>query len=863
MAESTQERPKGIRLVVTTLYTLMANHPEICFGIFVIVTSIISNYSSSVLDKNVLSPPKNPRPFFPVGSAVLDHPWGDLMPVADLLVTEELLVVMYYAPWCHDSVQAKTEYMKAAKVLENRVPFVAINCWWPQGACKTNYKFLRFPEIYVYHTTIDGIRYSGPLSAEYIVRFVEEVMYPLTFLYSEDMILNFVSKQDNSLIGFFDFNSSPQPPGFIQFYYASMRLLEKNPLQPIRCGVITQQFLADELGLVDTDEIIMIRTFNESLMYPPTKNFTSSNIWSWALLHKEQPIVQWINLPGFKSLELSTAIDKGPALLVLAPVNHVYKTNYYLNMVREVGLLYHYCHEVPYLEFFLRQSIRDRADFLNSYTGQKDLCKSFHQVEENQFSYPDRNCCVSLIGTEKGLQNSKKICDFCRFMEKKLTPAALQPCNLGVSPMFSEEAVFGSNIQTPFCLDTFENYNTNEYRTLCCRECKIDLSYKSCASISSRRSSDSFVRQSETWFKRNICKKLTLQKTQNLLKPSQFISDFDAMFIPVNFTGSACRTNRTLNIFFLDSSVSSALHEKLDIPSPFSVEKPSVIIVDKKNEANYILREPFSRKTLAIFIQNYTESALERHLRSESPKSSCGTMLQGSDVCVQEVTSQTFHSVVMQPEKDVVLLITAQWCGFCSSFSHTYLQLSKYFASAQDLLFAKIDADKNDLHWEFTLDSYPTILFFPAHRKEDSVVFPSNFPKSLPNLIKFILAHATSDLKTDTIVDVCSKACVDHNRKRVIHVMTHLRARRRNIKRRINLLLSRRARGRSLPRGSLQSLWRRYRTVQRKIWNASLLQKLLFSHTHERLSQSVLKKHFVNILKDGDSKINKIKHDEL
>lgn len=254
--------------------------------------------------------------------------------------------------------------------------------------------------------------------------------------------------------------------------------------------------------------------------------------------------------------------------------------------VREVGLLYHYCHEVPYLEFFLRQSIRDRADFLHSYTGQKDLCKSFHQVEENQFSYPDRNCCVSLIGAEKGLQNSKKICDFCRFMEKKLTPAALQPCNLGLSPMFSEEAVFGSNIQTPFCLDTYENYNTNEYRTLCCRECKIDLSYKSCASISSRRSSDSFVRQSETWFKRNICKKLTLQKTQNLLKPSQFISDFDAMFIPVNFTASACRTNRTLNIFFLDSSVSSALHEKLDIPSPFSVEKPSVIIVDKK--VNYL-----------------------------------------------------------------------------------------------------------------------------------------------------------------------------------------------------------------------------------------------------------------------------------
>lgn len=40
---------------------------------------------------------------------------------------------------------------------------------------------------------------AGPLLAEYIVRFVEEVMYPLTFLYSEDMILNFVSKQDVSI----------------------------------------------------------------------------------------------------------------------------------------------------------------------------------------------------------------------------------------------------------------------------------------------------------------------------------------------------------------------------------------------------------------------------------------------------------------------------------------------------------------------------------------------------------------------------------------------------------------------------------------------------------------------------------------
>lgn len=54
---------------------------------------------------------------------------------------------------------------------------------------------------------------------------------------------------------------------------------------------------------------------------------------------------------------------------------------------------------------------------------------------------------------------------------------------------------------------------------------------------------------------------------------------------------------------------------------------------------------------LARFIHNYTESALERHLRSESPRPSCDAASCSADVCVQEVTSKTFHSVVMQPGK--------------------------------------------------------------------------------------------------------------------------------------------------------------------------------------------------------------------
>lgn len=35
-------------------------------------------------------------------------------------------------------------------------------------------------------------------------------------------------------------------------------------------------------------------------MYPPTKNFTSSNIWSWALLHKEQVGMKSVSYIAYK-----------------------------------------------------------------------------------------------------------------------------------------------------------------------------------------------------------------------------------------------------------------------------------------------------------------------------------------------------------------------------------------------------------------------------------------------------------------------------------------------------------------------------------------------------------------------------------
>lgn len=86
-------------------------------------TKFINLFFNSFHTKQILEPAKTPGRFFPLGSSVIDFPFGDIMPVAESMYREELIFVMYYAPWCAKSMQVRNEFQKAAKVMQNRVSF--------------------------------------------------------------------------------------------------------------------------------------------------------------------------------------------------------------------------------------------------------------------------------------------------------------------------------------------------------------------------------------------------------------------------------------------------------------------------------------------------------------------------------------------------------------------------------------------------------------------------------------------------------------------------------------------------------------------------------------------------------------------
>ncbi|XP_032692184.1 thioredoxin domain-containing protein 11 isoform X2 [Lontra canadensis] len=222
-----------------------------------------------------------------------------------------------------------------------------------------------------------------------------------------------------------------------------------------------------------------------------------------------------------------------------------------------------------------------------------------------------------------------------------------------------------------------------------------------------------------------------------------------------DFTGLSCRTNKTLNIYLLDSNLFWLYAERLGAPSATQV-KEFAAIVDVKEESHYILdpKQALRKLTLESFIQNFSVlySPLKRHLiGSDSAQFP-------SQHLITEATTDTFWEVVLQ-KQDVLLLYYAPWCGFCPSLNHVFIQLARLLPT-DAFTVARIDVSQNDLPWEFMVDRLPTILFFPCNRKDRSVKYPEDLPITLPNLLRFILHHSDPASAPQNLANPPTKECL-------------------------------------------------------------------------------------------------------
>ncbi|KAL2766440.1 thioredoxin domain-containing protein 11 isoform 2 [Daubentonia madagascariensis] len=701
--------------------------------------------------KDVIIPAKPPVSFFSSRSPVLDLFQGQLDYAENIRQDSEVVLLFFYAPWCGQSIAARAEIEQAASRLSDQVLFVAINCWWNQGKCRKQKHFFYFPVIYLYHRSFGPIEYKGPMSAVYIEKFVRRVMKPLLYIPSQSELLDFLSNYEPGVLGYFDFRGSPQPPGYLTFFTSALHSLKKDYLGTVRFGVITNKHLAKLVSLVHSGSVYLHRHFNTSLVFPrEVMNYTAENIYKWALENRET-LFRWLRPHGGKSLLMNNELKKGPALFLFIPFNPLAESHPLIDEITEVALEYNNCHGDQVVERLLQHLRRVDAPALESLAldppaqlpdppliTASRCCNTVVLPQWHSFSRTHNVCELCVNQTAGGIKPSSVSMPQCSFFEMA---AALDSFYL------KEQTFYHGASESIECSNFLTSYSPFSYYTACCRTINRGVA--------------GFIDSEQDVFEAPTIAFSSLEKKCEVDAPSSVphIEENRYLFPGVdvtstNFTGLSCRTNKTLNIYLLDSNLFWLYAERLGAPSSTRV-KEFAAIVDVKEESHYILdpKQALMKFTLESFIQNFSVlySPLKRHLiGSESAQFP-------SQHLITEVTTDTFWEVVLQ-KQDVLLLYYAQWCGFCPSLNHIFIQLARLLPMGTCTV-ARIDVSQNDLPWEFMVDRLPTVMFFPCNRKDLSVKYPEDLPITLPNLLRFILHHS-NPVSPWNMADPPTKECL-------------------------------------------------------------------------------------------------------
>uniref|UniRef100_A0A182QRL0 Thioredoxin domain-containing protein n=1 Tax=Anopheles farauti TaxID=69004 RepID=A0A182QRL0_9DIPT len=268
--------------------------------------------------------------------------------------------------------------------------------------------------------------------------------------------------------------------------------------------------------------------------------------------------------------------------------------------------------------------------------------------------------------------------------------------------------------------------------------------------------------------------------------------------------GLSCKHNKTLTFISIDSNLYHAFAERLGVDVLSVPNRTVAFIVDDADESAYVLRDPINLHTMARFVHDYYNRTLVRFLRSSnvpyqhthsfdareyvrqdqlyldrhrakldeqakveetlrekasnSASPAEATTAPGDAAVpavpestraprdyhrVKEIHSSNFQRTVLDSNRTVVVSFYSTQCAFCYIQAHHLLTVSRMLRHQPDLWFVRIDGERNDLPWEYTMDVFPSLIIFPKGRKAESRFFPESLQINVPNLIGFILSNLT------------------------------------------------------------------------------------------------------------------------
>lgn len=678
---------------------------------------------------------------------------------------------------CSESQFSRSSYEHVAKLFYKEAYFSAINCWQPGGECRSQYtKIQSWPILMAYQPNGIGIQYQKNLWTESaLTKFVNAMLNPIQRLNTPDDLLEMMTSKDAVIVSFVDLVYNAKQ--YSAFYQASLKFLEKDPFQEIGFAVVTGE-TAESFG-VELVPTIRAYLWNETLEYNGNTSWTGKDINSWINKHLQQ-VSLYLSPPGTKSTSLAPYLKQGPVLLLFTPRNFYTDLSDAYVMLQQLGMEYYNCNNDNWVQEMAREYLVQRRK--ENKDQHKNLITECRKQFYKQFSpekidgskcHFDKSVSVSFVNVLNSSKNSdgkfSNVPNFCEVDDHK---KPVEPCDCEHLKINEEECLGSKRDHLKY------SYQANKKDEDKFQTSMIDQGLD-------ELSPDNIIRYN---FRRK-CQMLKLAETKSEIL---FFDDEEEDTEPASVdlvSGLACKYNKTFSLIAIDSISFHTFAERLGIDILEIENKTVAVIMDHENESTFLMNESVNLNSLSRFVYNYYKGRLQRYLRTNSVqykhthffdlnefmnevnkhkvtnnkgseiKKQCGHYsgkVKDQHVTIKEINSEDFEEIVIGSNKTVVVLFYSANCAFCSQLSHSLLTVSQILSEMSNIEFLRIDGDKNDLKWQYTMSEWPSLIIFPSYSKADSRRFPGKMQINVANVLGFVLANLDRPQRLLGLVLACN-----------------------------------------------------------------------------------------------------------
>lgn len=97
----------------------------------------------------------------------------------------------------------RTLIYRLACSYSNKIAFVAINCFNPNGECRKSFNLIKYPQILLQIRDVGLLQYNGPADFNYLSNYLKSIQQPLNRIDDLEEFIKFLLVNDVTYLQLF------------------------------------------------------------------------------------------------------------------------------------------------------------------------------------------------------------------------------------------------------------------------------------------------------------------------------------------------------------------------------------------------------------------------------------------------------------------------------------------------------------------------------------------------------------------------------------------------------------------------------------------------------------------------------------